>query len=749
MAWRGQNSKYPKNYPPSYYTNNGLYVGSYGPNDYPTRTSRRMHDGFVLDRNYGLDTTSDDLNSSPYSSPYYINGRFNSDNLTTQRGNSASVQGCTFLTTYGDVNEDFAEGEKQTTIELWQGKQIKFKMSYTGKIVGNTVTIRNTGNCTGVLSIYLSATDGGRPISETSIDLRKVSQDKFEHFTLRPITVFPQKANPRGEVYVRMEIWDEIACERSANPFNTGRKIEIAATGAGNHQACVYEIGEKNVPVREKYEYKQQPSRPLIGFIYNPYTSIPVWKEGAEKDGATVSLNNYRYDIFAFKSEDDVKMLIYDPSMNTLTVADNVKIDGRADHVGIIQFKDQIYYVDGYSPLQKFTIGVWESTVIPPGDPEDSDDDQPIIAASNIFKHMNRIILNGFRYDPNMNQISMLDQNGPLPEKYYRFYTPDDYPQATSINPVTAVAEMTTNEIIIGGKEFFSSFYTGADFEGTTTAAKAQPRQSSMFMDGIGVNSQGDICNFKGTLYSFDPDEGLRYYSGSLWKKLGGTNDVDSLFARVDMTKPRKLWGYANKLYFNYTDKLDDRPKCLIYDFSMNYQQYPVFQDVDLPFCDVRIHDDYDLIGIHPDYPCIMKLYAEDTWRRLDSPITFERHTKFLSVPGGANDLWVKRAWAKVIANANRWWWLALNADKQFQTQFRGPESWYRQPVWDTIDTEDPVEYPFPYEDVTEQNAIFRMYLSHIKIKGESIQMKVKCKTFRDQANLVGTGFDIQTRNYK
>ena len=102
-----------------------------------------------------------------------------------------------------------------------------------------------------------------------------------------------------------------------------------------------------------------------------------------------------------------------------------------------------------------------------------------------------------------------------------------------------------------------------------------------------------------------------------------------------------------------------------------------------------------------------------------------------------------------MIANANRWWWLGINADKQYQVQFRGPESWYRQPVWDTIDTEDPVETPFPFEDVTEQNATFRMYLSHIKIKGESIQMKVKCKTFRDQANLIGTGFDYQARQYK
>lgn len=745
MPYRGQNSKYPQDRPATYYANNKVYPASYGPNDYPTRVSRRIHDGFVLDRNYGLDTTSDDANSSPYSSPYYVNGRYNSDNLTTQRGNSASVQGVKLLTTYGDVYENFTEEDIQTAIEMWQGKQIKFKVPYSGKLVGNTITLRNTGGCTGVLSIYLSATDGGKPLSETSIDLCKVSQDKFENVEVRTMTPVSQKANPRGELYVRMEIWDEISKERSENPFNTGRKIEIAATGKGNHEAYIYELTDKNVPVHDTYEYKPYPSRPLLGMIYNPWHSIPVWKEGADKDGATVSLNGYRYDLFAMQNESETKMLIYDSVMNKVTVAEDIDIDGRADHVSIVQFKDTIYYVDGWSPLQKFTIGQWSSTVIPQSTSED--DDQPVIGASNIFKHINRIILNGFRYDPNLNQISMFDENGPLPEKYYRFYSPDDYPQATSINPVTAVIEYTSDQIMIFGREFASLFYTRADFEGGSTAASAQPRQASIFMDGIGAQSQGDVCNFKGTIYSFDPDEGIRRYNGSKFEVI--PNSIMSYYNRVDMKEPRKLWGYANKLYFNYTDKVDHRPKCLVWDMGMNYQQYPWFQDSDLPFCDVRIHDEHNIIGIHPDYPCIMKLYAEDTWSRLDTPIVFERHSKFLSVPGGANDLWAKRAWTKVLSNSDRWWWLGLNADKNYQYQFRGPESWYRQPVWATIDIEDPVETPFPYNDIYETKAMFRMYLSHIKIKGESIQIKVKCKTFRDQANLIGTGMDVQALVFK
>ena len=120
-----------------------------------------------------------------------------------------------------------------------------------------------------------------------------------------------------------------------------------------------------------------------------------------------------------------------------------------------------------------------------------------------------------------------------------------------------------------------------------------------------------------------------------------------------------------------------------------------------------------------------------------------------MSIPGGANDLWVKRAWLKVIANENRWWWVGLNADKHFQTQFRGPESVYRIPVWNTIDTVDPIETAFPFEDATTEKAIYRGYISHIKIRGESIQIKVKCKTFKSQANLVGVGFEVQPLSYR
>lgn len=735
MSYRGQNSYYPYDRPKTYYSNNRLYPGSYAPTEYPTRTSRRIHDGFVLDRNYGLDTTSDDINSSPYSTPYYINGRYNSDNLITQRANSASVQGCTRLLTIGDEIHDFEKEEIQTTLELWQGKQIKFEIPYDGKVVGTTVSVKNTDHCTGILSIYLSASDGGRPLAEIAVDLCNVSEDKLEHFELYAMTPVSQRANPLGKLYVRMEIWDEISSERSANPFNTGRKIEIAATGAGSHYACEYTLTDKNLPANsEKYEYQMYPSRPLLGLIYNPYTSVPTDKLGAEKDGATVALNGYRYDLFAIQDANETKMIVYDQAMNKV-IDNDIVLDGRTDHVYVVQVDDKIYYVDGWSPLQKFTIGKWESSIVE----GDDDDTQPALGPGLIFKHLNRIFLGKFRYDPNLMQISMMDENGPLIEKFYRFYAPDQYPEETSINPVSAIVEYTNDNIYISGTEFASMFDDGVDMENN------MPSQVSMFMDGIGVASQGDICNYKGILYSFDPDEGIRRFTGSVWNTL--PNLVDSYTDRVDMDKPRKLWGYAQKLYFNYYDVVDGKAKCLIWDMDMNYQQYPWFQDCDIPFCDVRIHDDNDLIGIHPDFPCIMKLYSEDTWARLDTPITFERHTKRLSLPGGVGDIWVKRVHNKVLANSDRWWWFSLDVDKPYLTQFRGHDKWYRFPVWATKDVEEPVETPFPYEDLYEHDAVFECTISHLKIQCLSAQVKVKCKTFRNQASLLSTSLEIQPIN--
>lgn len=823
MAWHDQNQSHVRHRAPTYYANNKLYPRAVANIEWPTRVSRRIHDNLVLSKNYGLDTVSDDLNSSPYSSPFYINGRYNSDDLVMQRGNSASVQGTKRLLDAHNEETDFSEADIQTSIEMWQGKQIKFELPYSGKVVGNTISLKNTMGCTGILSMYFSTEDGAEPIYETAIDLCSVSQDKFEHFKLYGMTPIPQKANPRGKLYVRMEIWDEVSQERSKNPFNTGRKIEIASTGAGGHFACINVLGEKNVPVKEEYNYKHHVNRPLVGLIYNSYESVPVDRIDQEKNGATVSLNGYRYDIFCCKDGVHAEVLIYDRKMNKF-VDNQIRVDGRVAQLNIAQCTDTdrntwVYYVDGHSPLQRFKIGEWVSESFPTGAGtdikasideatwwasdlgQDSDyyefdyrdgnwyngqaqislstygitlsglpapssriyisttvtgasktiesleyiDVRPVVGASLIMFHNNRLYLTGFEKDRNLLQISEIDAEGPIFTSFpYRIYIPNRSPYDTSINPITAILEASSDQIMILGKNFYSIFITNGA-KASQDLEISLPQQVSTYTDSAGVQAQGDVVNYKGIIYSFDQKEGLRRYTGALWNVI--PNSIDSHYDRVDMTKPRKLWGYANKLYYNYTDRIDGKAKCIVWDQQQNYQAYPFYLDQDLPFCDVRYDEEAELIGIHPNFPCVMELYATDTWRRLDTPITFRRDTKFISVPGGTHDMILKRVHAKILADANRWVYIGLNYDKNVLEQHRGKDVWFRIPTWDTIVDEEPVENPFSQEDIYEENAISRLSLT-TNIACSAVQMRTKCKTFRAQFSLCSVGFEIKPKQY-
>ncbi len=832
MSLRYQNDPRAKGKFPSYYTNHTVYAGSYAQTDVPGRTSRRIHDGFDLTRNYGLDTTSDDINSSPYSSPYYVNGRFLANNLVSQRGNSSSVQGIKKLLLDDDFKRsaDFSDSDIETTIEMWQGKQLRFEMPYDGKLVGNTITLRNTGGSTGILSIYISTTEKGVPEYETSIDLCTVSQDIFEHRELYSITTIPATATPRKKIYVRMEIWDELErCdERSSNPFNPCRKIEIAATGKGNHLACKYQLQEKNKPVREEYNYEHYPSMPLIGLIYSDWESVPTDRLDNIKTGATVSLNKYRYDIFCVKQEGVAKVLIYDKEMNKL-IPNQIDVDSRVTQLNIAQVTDTdrvtwVYYVDGYSPLQRFKIGEWISgpyifptgsaddvtaeideqtwynsdlgstsgtyvftyhnnhwqyngsnvslstygiTLVGGGPSEDSTitviytvteggtkyiesiefvDARPVIAASLIMFHNNRLYLAGFRNDPNLVQVSTIDAEGPNFTQFpYRFYAPNRSPYDTSLNPITALTEVANDQIMISLKNGFTIYQTYGS-NSSTGLEDSIPSQVGIFTDSAGVQSQGDIVNYKGVVYSFDEKEGLRRFTGALWNNIPAMQPVSSHYDRVDMTKPRKMWGSSNKLYFNYTDKVDGKAKCLIWDQSMNYQTYPCFQDVDIPFCDIRFDETEDMIGIHPDYPAIMLHYAEDTWRRFDSPIVFERHTKYLNLPGNAADIIIKRVHVKVLANANRWWWVAVSGDRQTFYQERGKDVVYREPVWRNKIVEEPAETAFPSQDIHELFSVYRLSIMNLRLERESVQVKVKAKTFRHQASLLSVLIELQPK---
>ena len=117
-------------------------------------------------------------------------------------------------------------------------------------------------------------------------------------------------------------------------------------------------------------------------------------------------------------------------------------------------------------------------------------------------------------------------------------------------------------------------------------------------------------------------------------------------------------------------------------------------------------------------------------------------------MPGNAADMIVKRIHVKVLANSNRWWYLSFLTDKDQLTQYRGNDIWWRKPIWDTVRVDEPVETPFAFEDIYEEDSIFRLEMTHLRARCSAIQVRAMAKTFRAQASLISILLETQARQY-
>lgn len=65
-----------------------------------------------------------------------------------------------------------------------------------------------------------------------------------------------------------------------------------------------------------------------------------------------------------------------------------------------------------------------------------------------------------------------------------------------------------------------------------------------------------------------------------------------------------------------------------------------------------------------------------------------------------------------------------------------------------TITVQEPAEMPFPFEDVYEENAIYRMSIMDLRLRCSAVQVRAKVKTFRSQANLASVELEVQPKQY-
>ena len=61
---------------------------------------------------------------------------------------------------------------------------------------------------------------------------------------------------------------------------------------------------------------------------------------------------------------------------------------------------------------------------------------------------------------------------------------------------------------------------------------------------------------------------------------------------------------------------------------------------------------------------------------------------------------------------------------------------------------EEPPETAFPVQDIYGEDATYRLSILDLRLERESIQIKVKARTFRNQASLMSVLVEVQPKNY-
>ncbi len=721
---------------------NEIYEGIYARGQSQTRSSRRLHDGLMEAANYGLDADDDDQNTSAFASPYYVNGRYFSKRAKVNRANISSRYGIYRRICPDERLVDFTDDDILTWLKLRQGERWEFQLNCeNNQVIGNTITIRNTGKSKGYLLIEAAQDRELSPDYMTFIALRDLT-DEAVHKKLYDInTITPEN----GSLWISLSIYDDIKDMHldledesrrdypdTSEPFAQNTYIEIAASGMASRQIAEYEMPNTNRRLQEiQYDYHRKPSAPLIGLIYSTWAPVPVDKIGNEQDGATVFRDGHRYDIFAGNNGTDAKLFIYDYEKNSFVDGVDIPIDLTTPIVYIGQPDDSVYFVDKAHALRQFVIGSWEASDVTADNSESGTPLQAPDGAGLLCFYNNRLYLANFPDEPNLAMCSQIEKDGPHYNEFpYRWYIPNKNQKETSSMPITAVVPYSSTSIMFATTKTASLFTASASFE------TGIPTLLDFYGDNTGVESQGDICNYAGTIYQFSSTEGIRRFNGAKWEVV--PNSVNRLFRRVDMSKPRKLFGYSNGLYFSYIDSVDGQQKVLFWDMLMNYQQYPWFQDTNISFADVRADKEFNILSTHAKYLCVENIYHTDTWADFDTPIVLERHSKYFQVPGLANDMILRRLWPTFLGDSTRSWWVALSLQtKRTMANIDAVNNVFvwRKVVHKSIEKPDAPTDIFKNVD-TEQPGIKRTSID-LSASAISFQWRIKTYTFDSQANML------------
>ena len=679
---------------------------------WPTRYYQRKVTGSIVAALSGLNTTSDDFAKLEGESPYLWNARLNGTEEKRKRAQSMSRMGQEFLCLPKGVENEVIPEAGDIRIAISENHDIRWKMKVEGKTTrlgfrfsfdeapaddnhGHFIVIvrRDDDNLTEICR-------GVRSIKKLYEDWQK-DNNTIEWFRL--ITV------PNGDFYIQLSIVDDMDDEGNPNDFT----LYLNSNGVANHEYADHKLPNLDKALREEdYVWQKGVSRPVVCYATTTAKTFPVWLQngyfsrGTERWVPLGAIINGEKKIFAQKYADidyqtgGYKIVTAETAGEMRELIPASKINQKAAQVRMTQAGNHLYFVDGYSKLQKINLDDWTvkdakpdlsqvdtfgftpnmyyyaSTIIiaPKDNPhfqkakhdfqagdtfnqndwEQLDDGSSITAwpgASLIYFLNNRLFLSGFRNatvgegtpkaEPNLVIMSSIDSVMPRYDMFNRsiefFYVKDVSPSQSSTSPVTAFSNIGDYLVIFTADGLvLENVQAAVEFAGISQSVP----EGSQF----GVIKQEHVALGRNNIYFLSPSMGVMRTAGATATSISGPVDseIQKMISDEHKLENISLVLTQDILRLYYNDEEEENTKALIDYVSIAAHKSYWYRDDHTPVMSGYIDSGYNVsIASHSQYPCLF--FIEESLHDFDCAILYEYYTKYIATPDRLDHCIVRR----------------------------------------------------------------------------------------------------------
>lgn len=671
---------------------------------WPTRYYQRKIGGSIVAALAGLNTTADDFSKKEGESPYIWNARLSGTHESRKRAQSMSRMGQEFLCMPpgSETKHEVPFGEYKIAVR--ENLSIRWNIDIENKLtsVGLVFAFDESPSNTNAHFVLILRDDSGKEICRA---IRKVTdlykrQGKMEWFRfIRGET---------GRVTLEATLIDDLDNRGKGTDFT----MYIRGTGYANHQYAEHDLPNLDKSLREKaYDWQPGVSIPSTSYTETSWKTFPIWLQngyfnsGGDKYTLIGARSNNGIQVYKVKyTEVDKNTGSYknvaEPKAE-LMIPSN-KINANATQLRMTQAGNHLYFVDGYSPLQKVNLDTWEVTdakpdmnaVDTPGftpnmlyykntiiiangyfqrakqdfesgdafnqdDWEQLDDGTSITAwsgASLIYFMNNRIFLSGFRHEtvgvdtpkaePNLVIMSSIDSVTARYDMFNRelefFYVPDRAPSSSSAAPVTAFSNIGDYLLVFTADGLYiEQVQSAVEFAGISQSTPEGSR--------YGVIKQEHVCKGRNNVYFFNPTMGVMRTAGSTATVV--SSPIDSEMDKFGEGDPDEVKNRYDKIFLTMTDELlrmyytpdnGDNSECLVDYATVSQHRSYWYRDNNTPVAYTTIDmatDNY--FAIHSEYPALMKI--DSTLKDFDCAILYEYYTKYIGTPDRLDHCIVRR----------------------------------------------------------------------------------------------------------